>query len=107
MVCRLLFFLVAIVFTSAGGANAQSWSCRSPRNCTESIICASPQMQMLDEEMAGLYFYLQSHQSRLTANFLLEDQRRWLRQRDNCGCDANCLVGAYRVRIEEFRRLLQ
>lgn len=85
---------------------AQSWSCRAPANCTESIICDSPQIQRLDEDMSSLYFRVRDTMPGFMARSLLDDQRQWLKSRDFCGCDANCIVRSYHIRIRELTKML-
>jgi uncharacterized protein len=106
--------LLAMVFLTAGitsatvplsPAVAQSW-CGTPRNCTEEVICATPQLGALDEEMSELYYELRDQSSRRGAHALLQSQRGWLAARDTCGCNANCLVGYYRSRISQFKSIL-
>jgi uncharacterized protein len=94
----LLPFLLGI---TASHAQA-TFSCAEARNCTESVICATPQLGELDRRMSRLYFQLRDDSTRREARRLLESQRDWLENRNSCGCNANCLVEMYKDRIAKF-----
>jgi uncharacterized protein len=108
-----IFFLCSVVVIMAGGlasvsgeASAASFNCNHAKGCVENIICESPQLSDLDSEMASLYYTLKRKSNRRGARTLLKSQRRWLRTRNTCHCDANCLVGHYHDRIELFKDVL-
>ena len=86
--------------------SAASFDCRKASGCVEEVICQSPQLARLDSEMADLYFSLRRQSSRAGAKQLLDSQRAWLRSRNTCGCDANCLVSHYNERIQLFRDVM-
>jgi uncharacterized protein len=92
---------VAIVGLSIN-LSAASFDCCKASGCVEEVICQSPQPSRLDSEMADLYFSLRRQSSRAGATQLLDSQRAWLRSRNTCGCDANCLVSHYNERIRLF-----
>lgn len=87
-------------------AAAQSFDCSKARGCTENVICATPQLGDLDSEMASLYYEIRNYLNRRGARELRDSQRSWLASRDSCGCNANCLVGHYRSRIQLFRNVI-
>lgn len=97
---------IAILLTLCTGADAASFNCARAQGCVENVICDSPQLSDMDSEMASLYYTLQSQSSRRGARALLSSQRQWLRSRNTCHCDANCLVGHYSDRIGQFRAVL-
>jgi uncharacterized protein len=76
-------------------AAAQSFDCAKARLPTEIAICNSVRLSRLDEEMASLYFGL--------PHYVREDvkrsQRRWLRRRNACRYDRQCIAREYRRRI--------
>ena len=89
-------------------AHAQAtFSCAEARNCTESVICSTPQLGDLDRRMSRLYFRLRDQSSGREARRLLDGQLNWLADRNSCGCNANCLVGMYKDRIALFEAELQ
>lgn len=101
-------FAVCISMISVSANAQRPWWCSQNRamNCTETVICATPQLSQLDVEMSSLYHTLQSYSGRRDARRLLQSQRGWLRARNSCGCNANCLVGYYSRRIGLFRAIL-
>ncbi len=92
-----------ILLTSAAEAQKPSFSCRGVHRCPEITVCATPELARLDSIMAGLYFSLQGLASRPEARALLANQRAWLAERDDCGCNASCLFAVYRERIRDLR----
>lgn len=104
--------LLAVASVMALASNAaqaqQPWWCSQPRqmNCTETVICATPQLATLDIRMSQLYAQLEVNASRRGAARLLDNQRHWLRERNRCGCNANCLVTHYSERIRLFSDVL-
>jgi len=86
----------AIISFEPTPAAAQSFDCAKARLATEIAICNSARLSRLDEEMASLYFGL--------PHYVREDvkrsQRRWLRRRNACRYDRQCIARAYRRRID-------
>ncbi|MFN6970464.1 MAG: lysozyme inhibitor LprI family protein [Rheinheimera sp.] len=80
-----------------GKAQAASFDCELAQSASEKLICSSPELSKLDEELARQY------KSRLTtANnpiALKSEQRRWLKQlREQCQ-DTQCYIQAYNERM--------
>ena len=96
----------AAVLVLAAPATCASFNCAAARTCTEKVICATPQLSVLDDQMASRYFALRALASRAGAQALLSSQRQWLADRDSCGCNANCLLGYYNSRIRLFDNIL-
>lgn len=88
----------AIVSFGPAPADAQSFDCAKARLPTEIAICDSRRLGRLDEEMASLYFGLPHY----VRKDLERDQRRWLRRRNACRYDEQCIARSYRRRIEEL-----
>jgi uncharacterized protein len=103
-----LSLAAAFLFPAAGMAFAQnpSFSCRGVDRCPERVICDTPELARMDNAMAGLYFTLQGMASRPGARALLENQRDWLASRNDCGCNASCLVSTYSERISALRSVI-
>lgn len=99
-----IILVVGILASSA--ASSASFNCSKAKGCVENVICQSPQLSQLDSEMAQLYFSIKQYSSRRGAKALLSSQRSWLKRRNTCGCDANCLVGYYNDRINLFNEAL-
>lgn len=97
----LLFTLLVFAGTDA---RAASFPCARAATCTEHVICQTPQLSRMDEQMAQLYFLLQSQVADRAS--LQRSQGIWLSRRDGCGCNANCLMGAYEERIQQLENAL-
>jgi uncharacterized protein len=89
--------LIAMILLAAGtlSASAQSFNCRYAKKHAEVAICENEHLGQLDEEMASLYFGLPGY----VREELEESQARWLRRRNACGYNFDCLERAYRRRI--------
>ena len=107
-----IFFLYSIAIIVSGGlasisgyAPAASFNCNLAKGCVENVICQSPQLSKLDSEMAEIYYEIKAEFSRNQRDLLkefVEDQKAWLRDRNACGCNANCLLREYRRRIGDL-----
>lgn len=73
-----------------------SFDCTRARTAVERQICApdSAYLRQLDAELAGLYRRALAADSAVAG-----EQQAWLRERDRCGADGNCLDSRYRARI--------
>ncbi|MEO1198734.1 MAG: lysozyme inhibitor LprI family protein [Pseudomonadota bacterium] len=98
-------FLILAGLMGPNDARAQSFNCNNASTPVESIICNEPYLGALDEEMASLYFSIRNTSGSRTRSLLQEDQRNWLRLRNNCGYDYFCVERAYQVRINELRTI--
>jgi uncharacterized protein len=99
--------LTLLMFSSLASSAQQPWWCSKPTsNCTEAVICDTPQLARLDVRMADLYHTLKDNSSRRGARRLLRSQRQWLADRNSCGCNANCLISYYNGRISLFNNIL-
>jgi uncharacterized protein len=105
--CLRFFAVITSICFLWMPAEAASCNCALASSCTESVICSSPQLSVLDSKMSGLYSALQSMASRKGAKTLLSSQRNWLNSRDDCGCNANCLVSEYESRIQLFKQVIE
>ncbi len=93
---RVLVAAGVLLGLSVAGASAQSFDCNRARLDAEVAICDSPRLARLDEEMSSLYFGL----PRYVREEIKGSQRRWLRQRNACGYDEDCIARAYLRRID-------
>lgn len=74
---------------------AASFDCNKAVSATDRRICASPQLQKLDEHMGKLY---EQRAVGADADAWRADQRAWLRLRDRCD-DTGCLQRVYLERL--------
>lgn len=100
MAVVLLFLLVW-----SQNAQAASFPCGQAATCTEQIICRIPSLSSMDDQMSDLFSKVLQNDIGNTSK-LMSDQAGWLRKRDGCGCNANCIGGEYSMRIDLFRRIL-
>lgn len=90
-------FLIAVFVLLVGSvpASAQSFNCRYAKLPTEVAICQNHELGRLDQKMASLFYGLPRH---LRVE-LKGSQARWLRRRNACGYNFDCIERAYRRRI--------
>jgi len=94
--------IAAILIFVSAGSNAASFDCKKAKTETEKIICSSPALSKLDQELAKTY------RSALLKDFdktqFQKDQRSWLKWRDfgQCATEITCLEEHYRNRLIEI-----
>ncbi len=99
-------FCLAVVGTGFGalsmtGANAQSFSCARAQIPSELAICNNEDLIILDEQLADLFA-----DRRITASNgtqiqqISRKQGEWMRQRNACTLDFDCLQKQYLERIK-------
>ena len=99
---------VAALTMAAGAAQAApEFSCRNAQRAAEVAICRSAHLSKLDTRMTGLYDELMGayYSSRERSN-LKNYQRAFLRTRDFCGFNENCIKGAYLDQISVLEERL-
>jgi len=95
---RITMLAAMLTAFCASGASAQSFDCAKASIATEFTICDSARLSRLDQEMSALYFALPF----AARENIKSAQRRWLRRRNACGYDQDCIARAYRRRIDEL-----
>ncbi len=98
-----------LLLASMGGGYSEvlaaSFNCKNAHSDTEKAICASAQLNQLDEDMAQLYRSRLADLPKKGADFIKQSQTVWLRQRD-LECKINiteCLTQLYQDRIDILR----
>jgi uncharacterized protein len=89
-------------FALPGMAGAQSFNCNYAKAPDEVMICNSPTLSRLDEQMSVMYFQTKNAMSEVPRAQLESDQAAWLRGRQMCGGDPVCLEESYRRRIRQL-----
>jgi len=84
--------LLGLITLLAGGVTAASFDCAKASTQTERAICQNPSVSKLDEELAVAY--------KNAGPEYRDSQRAWLRKRNQCGANANCLFIEYQSRIK-------
>lgn len=87
------------------GVDGPSFSCAAASTPTEVTMCRSPELWAKDRAMNSIYMWVRTNVEKSVRKRLLEVQRRWLKDRDNCGGDAACLNAVYDRRLNELREI--
>lgn len=94
--CALLLALLA----SAAATHASSFDCTSAASPSEKAICADPYTSKLDQKLAKVW---RSTLAKVVdPKALKADQRQWLKQRNRCSDQIDCLRQQYLMRITEL-----
>ncbi len=80
--------------------------CKLARTPTEKTLCADPALYRLDEELGATYARLRAALPG-QRDALRQSQRDWLKQRDLCGADGDCLRQRYEARAAELQGQLR
>lgn len=83
----------------AQSAGAASFDCAKASTKVEHIICDTPEISKLDEELNAAY--KNALQDEKQAATIRQAQKQWMKERNACG-EVDCLVKAYRERIGEL-----
>ena len=101
--CSAALVMAGLIAIGAGSAEARpSFYCRGRLNPAERTICDSSYLGKLDRKMAREYHFQMGELSRRERRILRRDQRKWLRDRNRCRYDEECLDNLYNQRIEEL-----
>lgn len=79
-----------------------SFSCADARTEAEITICKSSLLSDLDHEMAELYFALVEPLSGTERTSFVSNQRIWLKWRDTCPQEGDCVQRRYEQRIVDL-----
>lgn len=77
---------------------AAGMDCQLASTASELAVCANPSLYRLDERMGALYTRLRKSYPQ-TLPELQRVQRAWLKQRDRCGDEPECLRSQYSERL--------
>ncbi|MDP5219341.1 lysozyme inhibitor LprI family protein [Ruegeria sp. 2205SS24-7] len=91
---------IAVVGTSP--ANAQSFDCAKASTQTETAICTNSDLGTLDDEMARSYKAILPGLQTKAFETLRDDQRLWIKHRNRCGGDTECIASAYLDRLRHL-----
>ncbi|WP_235697914.1 hypothetical protein [Cereibacter sphaeroides] len=81
------------------GISGPSFDCSMARSNAEHGICDHESLWARDKLSSKLYAFVRQGSP---DGHILNNQREWLRGRDSCGYDADCLVRTYDNRIRQF-----
>jgi uncharacterized protein len=91
---------------AAGAGHAASFDCAKASTPTEHAICDNPQLSMLDDQVAGLYYTLISGgapQATASIDDVKKQQAAFLTKRNQCGANYNCLIDAYTAQVMHLK----
>ena len=94
--------LVVLLMTLTTQAWGQSVDCEKASNETEETICYDREIGALDEIMHRVYWASFEHVGWLSDAQIRNTQREWLKERNNCGSEANCIYSSYSKRLYEL-----
>lgn len=85
-------------------AQAASFDCTRADTAAEIAVCANPELNRLDEDLAVLYRSLLNELPFRQAERVRQDQRSWLKARNSCGAEVRCLRARYQERIARLNQ---
>jgi hypothetical protein len=85
------------------GLEGPSFPCERASTAPELAVCNSPRLWVHDRALSTAYQALRITLDEGRSQSLLEDQRTWLRRRDACEADVECLEALYWSRLREMR----
>lgn len=94
-------------FITPGHAQAASFNCRFARLPDERAVCADLTLNDQDVRMAQLYDITRRLVPMGTRGAIMDRQVVWLRQRQACGANRQCLANAYAGRIAELNQVME
>jgi uncharacterized protein len=83
-----------------------SFDCKRPKSPNERLICESSELSELYQKMSTLYDDVGSLLNRNDREELTRHQRKWVRERIDCGDDFLCTKSAYVRRIDRLNSVL-
>jgi len=96
----LIALLAAIV---ASPAVAASFNCKLAKLPVEIAICGDPTLSSEDEELARQYTpLLDAAPDAASLKAIKLEQQGWLKSRNACKADRQCIMGSYRERLQRF-----
>lgn len=98
--------LLLITLLVAGyGAQAASFDCEKAQLADEKTICNNRTLNDKDVEMATQYRFLKGLFAMGARGAMQDEQRTWLKRRQDCGSDSLCLDKRYDERIRELNAI--
>ncbi|MFQ2188368.1 lysozyme inhibitor LprI family protein [Aeromonas jandaei] len=94
-------FVAASFIISPYLSHAASFDCKKAKTSNEKLICMTPELSQLDEELAKIY--LLSLKNSADNDIIKKSQRAWLKQIKKECSSADCLIKNYRIRLETLK----
>lgn len=84
---------------------AASFDCQQATRPDEKTICSVHSLNDMDVEMSVKYHFLKGLLPMGGQGAMADTQQLWLKKRQTCGSDANCLSEQYHQRIAQLDKL--
>ena len=84
------------------GIDGPGFNCARAATVTEFAICRSEDMWALDRAMNWIFLYYRRNTNSSVSRDFLNQQRDWMRRRDECSDHVQCLILKYQSRLIEF-----
>ncbi|MDR0218153.1 MAG: hypothetical protein LBI71_04595 [Enterobacteriaceae bacterium] len=98
-------YLLLLLCTLSPLSFAASFDCAKAKTPDEKVICTNPKLNDLDVEMNVKYHFLRGLFAMGLSGKMYDDQKEWLRQRQQCKANISCLKESYRQRISQLDTL--
>ena len=102
---KTLLLAAALAAATPAAAQPQAIDCHRAQTCTDRQICGSPVLDLMDVHMTEMYFRLLNRSVQPAA--VEASQVSWLRDRDACVCNPDCIAAQYEARIVLFETALR
>jgi uncharacterized protein len=97
---RLVIVLVCAGWAMSGTAQAQAFNCDFAKAPDELTICRDASLGALDEKMSDLFYKIRQQLPPAGLKALKAGQSDFMKRRNFCGTDGDCIEGMYAERIE-------
>ena len=97
-VLRIVFLILATTFLKS--LHAASFDCSKASTAVEGSICSNAALSDLDVQLSAAYKKARA----LSADpaTLQREQLAWIRNRNTCGANVDCLTQSYKLRIQQL-----
>ncbi len=95
--------IAAAMLLAPSPSTAASFNCRLASLPVEVLICNDVRLGALDEAMARRYYMLVNTAPPDAVLQIRAEQKAWIRGRNLCGYDGQCVANAYRHRLHQLR----
>lgn len=87
------------------GISGPNFECGAAATPTELAICRDPTLWAKDRAIGAIYVWVRDNVEKAVRRRLLAVQREWLKHRNQCGGDVQCLTEIYDQRLSELRAI--
>lgn len=84
-----------------------SFSCKKAQSMDEEAICDDVKLSELDQKIATIYGKAKQFLNRASYENLVPGQRYFIKTRESCGSDRQCLAKKMQARVDDLNRLIK